>query len=52
MSTIAFVAGGVALAVGAYLFFSAPSATTPATGVRLSPWVADRAGGASLSGGW
>jgi hypothetical protein len=52
VSTIAFAAGGVAIAVGAYLLLSGPSTSTPATGIRLSPWVSSRAGGASLSAGW
>jgi hypothetical protein len=52
VSTIAFAAGGAALAIGAYLFFTAPSGATPATGIRLTPWVGARAGGASVSGGW
>jgi hypothetical protein len=59
-STVAFIGGGVLIAVGAALFFTSPRSSTPVTTGRLSassPWipvmsiaptVGPRVGGASL----
>lgn len=44
ISTIAVVAGGVLLAAGAFLFFTAPSATGPTTG-KAQPFVSARSSG-------
>jgi hypothetical protein len=51
VSTIAFVAGGAALAAGGYLLLSAPSPSShgPASAdVRVGPWITASGGGASL----
>ncbi len=53
VSTIGFVAGGVALAAGAILFFTAPSsntATGSSVGVRVAPSVGPGSGGFLLQG--
>lgn len=52
VSTVSFLAGGAALAAGAYLFFSAPHDGKTAVGVRVVPWLAAGAGGASVGGSW
>ena len=53
ISTIAFAAGGVALAAGAVLWFTAPHAateTTPRASLRLTPSVGPGSGGLLLGG--
>jgi hypothetical protein len=52
VSTIALAAGGLALAAGAYLFFTATPDDKSAARVRVSPWMAAGGGGASLAGTW
>lgn len=51
ISTIAFVAGGVALAGGVVLWLTAPSHTS-STGLTVSPLVGSSLGGAAVSGTW
>jgi hypothetical protein len=51
-STISLVAGGAALAAGAYLILTTRSSSLPATGWRLAPWVGEGGAGASVSAGW
>lgn len=54
VSTIAFVAGGVALAGGIVLWLTAPSSSpsSSATGLRFVPLVGSSLGGGALSGTW
>jgi hypothetical protein len=52
VSTVAFAAGGIALAVGAYVFFTEAPASKPATGVRVAPWLGANCGGAAVRGAW
>jgi len=52
VSTIAFVAGGVALAGGIVLWLTAPSSTPSTTGLRFVPLVGTSLGGGALSGSW
>jgi hypothetical protein len=52
ISTVAFVVGGLAVAAGAYLFFTAPPDGGAARGLTVSPWVAAGGGGASMGGTW
>jgi hypothetical protein len=50
ISTVAFVAGGVALAAGAIVFFTPPSGPPKAGSVRVLPLVGWGSAGVSLSG--
>lgn len=52
VSTVAFVAGGVALAGGIVLWLTAPSHASSATGLAVSPLVGSSVGGATVSGTW
>lgn len=52
VSTIAFVAAGAALAAGAYLYLTSRTASQTSGTVRIAPWIAQSAGGASLGGAW
>ena len=52
VSTIAFVAGGVALAGGIVLWLLAPSSSRSTTGLRFEPLVGTSLGGGALSGSW
>ncbi|HEX8795529.1 MAG TPA: tetratricopeptide repeat protein [Polyangiaceae bacterium] len=52
VSTIAFIAGGVALAGGIVLWLTAPSSSRPTTGVRFVPLVGTSLGGGALTGSW
>jgi hypothetical protein len=49
-STIAFVAGGVAVAVGAVLWLTAPRSTSPVTGLQVVPAVGVGLQGLTLRG--
>jgi hypothetical protein len=51
VSTIAFVAGGVALAGGIVLWLTAPSSRST-TGLRFEPLVGTSLGGGAVSGTW
>ncbi len=51
VSTIAFIAGGVALAGGVVLWLTAPSHTS-STGLTVSPLVGSSLAGAGVSGTW
>jgi hypothetical protein len=51
ISDVAFAAGGVLLAGGAVLFFSAPVGKAT-TGVSVAPMLGDRGGGFGLRGTW
>jgi hypothetical protein len=50
VSTVAFVAGGVLVAGGTVLFFTAPS--HPRTGVAVGPIIGSAGGGVRLEGAW
>ncbi len=52
VSTIAFAAGGVALAGGIVLWLTAPSSSAQATGLRFVPLVGSSLGGGAVSGSW
>jgi len=52
ISTVAFVAGGLAIAAAAYLFFTAPPDAGAGRGLTVSPWVAAGGAGASMGGTW
>jgi hypothetical protein len=52
VSTVALTAGGVALAAGAFLFFTSPSSSNPRAGLRVAPWIASHGGGAAVAGAW
>jgi hypothetical protein len=52
ISTIAFAAGGAALAAGVVLWLTAPSGGASRTGVRLAPAVGSGYGGVALGGAW
>jgi hypothetical protein len=52
VSTVAFLAGGLALAAGTYLFFTTSPDGKAAGGVRVEPWLTAGAGGASVGGAW
>ncbi|HEX8791430.1 MAG TPA: hypothetical protein VF765_10810 [Polyangiaceae bacterium] len=52
VSTVAFVAAGAALAAGAYFYFTSRPASPASGTVRVAPWIAQSAGGASLGGAW
>jgi hypothetical protein len=51
VSTVAFIAGGVALAGGVVLWLTAPSHAS-STGLSVSPLVGSSVGGAAVSGTW
>jgi len=51
VSTVAFIAGGVALAGGVVLWLTAPSHAS-STGLSVSPLVGSSLGGAAVSGTW
>ncbi len=52
VSTVTFVAGGVALAAGAVLVLTSPSGPQPATAVRLTPLVGSGSVGGSAEVAW
>jgi hypothetical protein len=52
VSTIAFIAGGVALAGGIVLWLTAPSSSSSTTGLRFVPLVGASLGGGAVSGSW
>jgi hypothetical protein len=52
VSTVAFVAAGAALAAGAYFYLTSRPSQQTSGGVRVAPWVAWGAGGASVGGSW
>jgi hypothetical protein len=53
VSTISFIAGGVALAGGIVLWLTAPSSSpSSATGLRFVPLVGSSLGGGAVSGTW
>ena len=51
-STLAFVAGGVAVAVGAVLWLTAPRTAGPVTGLQVAPAVGVGLQGLALRGGF
>ena len=51
VSTVAFIGGGVLVAAGAVLWFTAPKAR-PQTGLRIVPSVGANGAGLTLAGGF
>lgn len=51
-STVAFIAGGALMAVGAVVYFTAPKAKSPSAMLRVSPTVSGSGAGLDLRGQW
>jgi hypothetical protein len=51
VSTVGLVVAGAALAAGAYLYLTAPPERA-SSAVRVTPWVAQQAAGATIGGWW